>query len=113
MEDTIRLGSIICDRYRTCAGGKCLRALHNREGAFERYNGKDVELIGFATRNGCRAGALSMCRRRLRTIGRRSSILPPLDAPFPFHNRLRYFRYVGMPPRRFNYPCKKKFSPLP
>jgi len=54
--ETIKLGIIICDRYRTCAGGKCLRALRNREGAFERYKGRDVELVGFATCNGCPGG---------------------------------------------------------
>jgi len=36
MGEPVRLGIIICDRYRTCAVGKCLRALKNREGAFER-----------------------------------------------------------------------------
>ncbi len=34
MANPIRVGIIICDRYRACAGGKCLRALRNREGAF-------------------------------------------------------------------------------
>jgi Predicted metal-binding protein len=56
MEKSIKLGIIICDRYRTCAGGKCMRALRNREGAFERYRGKEVELVGFATCNGCPGG---------------------------------------------------------
>jgi len=64
MGDAIKLGIIICDRYRTCAGGKCLRALKNREGAFERYKGKEVELVGFATCNGCPGEMSSTCRRR-------------------------------------------------
>jgi len=54
--ETVKLGIIICDRYRTCAGGKCLRSLRNREGAFDRYKGKEVELVGFATCNGCPGG---------------------------------------------------------
>jgi hypothetical protein len=29
-----KLGIIICDRYRRCAGGKCLRDMRSREGAF-------------------------------------------------------------------------------
>jgi hypothetical protein len=37
-----KIGIIICDRYRTCAGGKCLRALQNREGAFARYEGEQA-----------------------------------------------------------------------
>jgi len=51
-----RIGLIICDRYRTCAGGKCLRALRNREGAFSLYQGQDVELVGYTTCDGCPGG---------------------------------------------------------
>ena len=51
-----KIGIIICDRYRTCAGGKCLRALRNREGAFSRYAGEEVELVGYTTCNGCPGG---------------------------------------------------------
>lgn len=51
-----KIGIIICDRYRTCAGGKCLRALQNREGAFARYKGEQVELVGYTTCGGCPGG---------------------------------------------------------
>jgi predicted metal-binding protein len=51
-----KIGIIICDRYRTCAGGKCLRALRNREGAFDRYEGEKVELVGYTTCGGCPGG---------------------------------------------------------
>ncbi len=34
----VKVGIIICDRYRTCAGGKCLRSMRNREGAFSIYS---------------------------------------------------------------------------
>jgi predicted metal-binding protein len=56
MESKIKIGIIICDRYRTCAGGKCFRALKNREGAFSIYDGKDVELVGYTTCDGCPGG---------------------------------------------------------
>lgn len=56
MSDTTKIGAIVCDRYRTCAGGKCLRAMKNREGAFHIYNGMDVELVGYTTCNGCPGG---------------------------------------------------------
>lgn len=58
MRAPTRVGIIICDRYRTCAGGKCLRALHRREGAFAAYAGQDVELVGFTTCGGCPGGNL-------------------------------------------------------
>ncbi|MBN2258018.1 MAG: CGGC domain-containing protein [Anaerolineaceae bacterium] len=56
MSNKINLGIIICDRYRTCSGGKCLRALKNREGAFSIYLKSEVELVGYTTCNGCPGG---------------------------------------------------------
>ncbi|MCL7959605.1 MAG: CGGC domain-containing protein [marine benthic group bacterium] len=56
MSDTIKLGIIICDRYRRCAGGKCFRALRNRDGAFNRYVDREVELVGYTTCDGCPGG---------------------------------------------------------
>lgn len=56
METVTKIGIIICDRYRTCAGGKCLRAMRNREGAFQRYSGKEIELVGYTTCDGCPGG---------------------------------------------------------
>ena len=57
MSQTTKIGIIICDRYRACAGGKCFRSLRNREGAFSRY-GKDleVEVVGYTTCAGCPGG---------------------------------------------------------
>lgn len=52
----LKIGIIICDRYHTCAGGKCFRAVRNREGAFERYRGMDVEVAAFTTCGGCPGG---------------------------------------------------------
>ena len=56
MTDVILIGIIICDRDHTCAGGKCLRALRNREGAFQRYASSQVELVGYTTCGGCPGG---------------------------------------------------------
>lgn len=53
---TTKIGIIICNRYRTCAGGKCLRAMRNREGAFSIYADSDVELVGYTTCDGCPGG---------------------------------------------------------
>lgn len=54
--EKIRLGIIICDRHNTCAGGKCFRALQNRDGAFEIYKNQDVELVGYTSCGGCPGG---------------------------------------------------------
>ena len=56
MDAKIKVGIIICDRYRTCAGGKCLRALRDREGAFSAYANSEIELVGYTTCNGCPGG---------------------------------------------------------
>ena len=57
MKKTTKIGIIICDRYRSCAGGKCFRALQEREGAFDIY-GKDenVEIVGYTSCGGCPGG---------------------------------------------------------
>ena len=51
-----KIGIIICDRYRRCAGGKCFRSLQKREGAFTRYKDMDVELVGYTSCDGCPGG---------------------------------------------------------
>lgn len=51
-----KIGIIICDRYRRCAGGKCFRALRNREGAFDRYAEAEIEVVGYTTCDGCPGG---------------------------------------------------------
>jgi predicted metal-binding protein len=56
MSDKTKIGIIICDRYRRCAGGKCLRAMKNREGAFSIYADTEVELVGYTTCEGCPGG---------------------------------------------------------
>ncbi len=56
MGELVRIGIFICNRYHTCAGGKCLRAMRNREGAFDRYVGKELELVGYTTCDGCPGG---------------------------------------------------------
>jgi len=53
----MKIGIIICGRYSSCAGGKCFRALKNREGAFSIYKRIDnLELVGFTTCGGCPGG---------------------------------------------------------
>lgn len=56
MTDKTKIGIIICNRYHTCAGGKCLRSLRNREGSFSIYKEQEVELVGYTTCAGCPGG---------------------------------------------------------
>ena len=69
MIEKVKIGIIICDRYRTCAGGKCLKSLRNREGAFSVYRGKEVELAGFTTCGGCPGGNIEYAPEEMRRNG--------------------------------------------
>lgn len=52
-----KIGIIICNRYHTCGGGKCFRALRERVGAFSVYpKDETVEIVGFSTCGGCPGG---------------------------------------------------------
>ncbi len=53
----MKIGIIICDRYHSCAGGKCFRAMQRKEGAFSIYQeDKDLEIVGYTTCGGCPGG---------------------------------------------------------
>ena len=65
----VKIGIIICDRYRNCAGGKCFRALKNREGAFSIYKNKDVELVGYTTCGGCPGGNVEYAPEEMKKNG--------------------------------------------
>jgi len=64
-----KIGIIICDRYRSCAGGKCFRALRDREGAFEAYEGEEVELVGFTSCGGCPGGNIEYAPEEMKKNG--------------------------------------------
>lgn len=69
MGTPVRIGIIICDRYHTCAGGKCLRSLREREGAFAKYRGQDVELVGYTTCGGCPGGNIEYAPEEMKKNG--------------------------------------------
>jgi predicted metal-binding protein len=64
-----KIGIIICDRWNTCAGGKCLRALQRREGAFRRYADEEVELVGYTTCGGCPGGNVEYAPAEMKKNG--------------------------------------------
>ncbi len=69
MVKKVKIGIIICDRYRNCAGGKCLKALRNREGAFSIYKDKEVELVGYTTCGGCPGGNIEYAPEEMKKNG--------------------------------------------
>ena len=64
-----KIGILICDRYRMCAGGKCLRSLRNREGAFSVYQGRELNLVGYATCGGCPGGNVEYAPEEMKKNG--------------------------------------------
>lgn len=67
--EKIKIGIIICDRYKSCAGGKCFRALQNREGAFEIYKNQDVEIAAYTTCGGCPGGNIEYAPEEMKKNG--------------------------------------------
>lgn len=66
----MKIGIIICDRYRNCAGGKCFKALKNREGAFSIYNkNEELELVGYTSCGGCPGGNVEYAPEEMKKNG--------------------------------------------
>ena len=69
MGEPVKIGIIICDRYRSCGGGKCFRALKNREGAFSKYKNQEVEVVGYTTCGGCPGGNVEYAPEEMKKNG--------------------------------------------
>lgn len=69
MEQPVKIGIIICDRYRSCGGGKCFRALKNREGAFVKYKNQEVEVVAYTTCGGCPGGNVEYTPEEMKKNG--------------------------------------------
>jgi predicted metal-binding protein len=65
----VKIGIIICDRYKGCAGGKCFRSVTDREGAFEAYKGYDVEIAGYTSCGGCPGGNIEYAPEEMKKNG--------------------------------------------
>lgn len=65
-----KIGIIICDRYGTCAGGKCFKALKNRDGAFSIYSDTDdIEIAGYTSCGGCPGGNIEYAPEEMKKNG--------------------------------------------
>ena len=64
-----KISIIICDQYHTCAGGKCLRAMRNREGAFAMYKEEEIEIVGYTTCGGCPGGNIEHAPAEMKKNG--------------------------------------------
>ncbi|MGC8979038.1 CGGC domain-containing protein [Caldisericum sp.] len=69
MKEKVKIGIIICDRYKDCAGGKCFRSLKERAGAFSIYKGKEVEIVGYTSCGGCPGGNIEYAPEEMKKNG--------------------------------------------
>jgi predicted metal-binding protein len=67
------IGIINChDVSRRCSSSGCLKALHDRTGAFARYTDEELRIVSFVHCNGCGDGAVERVvarARRMREVG--------------------------------------------
>jgi predicted metal-binding protein len=57
-EETMKkIGIIICGRYQSCGGGKCLRSMREKVGGFSIYSkDEELQLVGYSYCGGCPGG---------------------------------------------------------
>ncbi|RKZ15929.1 CGGC domain-containing protein [bacterium] len=107
-----KVGIIICDRYRACAGGKCFRSLEKREGGFARYDGQEVELVGFTSCGGCPGGNVEHAPEEMKNNGAEVVHLATgLVVGYPPCPYLDYFREFI--PRKFGMEVVVGTHPVP
>ena len=69
MNNQIKIGIIICDRYKNCAGGKCFKALKEKVGAFDIYANNEVEVVGYTSCGGCPGGNIEYAPEEMKKNG--------------------------------------------
>jgi predicted metal-binding protein len=93
LKEKLKVGIIICNRYHKCAGGKCLRAFRNREGAFSLYKDREIELVGYTTCDGCPGGNVEYAPAEMKKNGAQVIHLATgLVVGYPPCPRINYFK---------------------
>lgn len=115
MGDKVKVGVIICGRYRNCAAGKCFRAAREKEGAFAQYGDREVEVVGFTTCGGCPGGNVEYTPEEMKKNGAEVIHLATcLVVGYPPCNNIRHFsRFIkekyGMDVVVGTHPIPKKY----
>lgn len=109
----MKVGIIICDRYRSCGGGKCLRAMRERTGGFAKYpKDEALELVGYSSCNGCPGGNVEYVPEEMIKNGVEAIHLATgLVVGYPPCPRLPYFKeYIET---RYGIPVVIGTHPIP
>lgn len=109
----MKIGIIICDRYRDCAGGKCFRSMRNREGAFDIYDIEDpLEIVGYTSCGGCPGGNIEYAPEEMIKNGAEAIHLATgLVVGYPPCPRINFFREFIK--ERYNIPVIIGTHPIP
>ncbi len=107
-----KIGIIICDRYHRCGGGKCFKALREREGAFDVYKNNEVEVVGYTTCGGCPGGNIEYVPEEMVKNGADTIHLATgMVVGYPPCPRVGYFKkYIE---ERFNVKVVAGTHPIP
>jgi len=108
-----KIGIIICGRYQECGGGKCLRSMRERVGAFNRYSSEEkLELVGYSYCGGCPGGNIEYVPEEMIKNGAEVIHLATgLIVGYPPCPRIRQFiQYIET---RFNIPVVVGTHPIP
>lgn len=112
MEKITKVGIIICDRYRRCAGGKCLRAMRDKQGAFCVYQDSDLQLVGYTSCDGCPGGNIEYAGEEMLKNGAQAIHLATgLVVGYPPCPNIRYFK--SFLEKRFGVPVVVGTHPIP
>lgn len=109
----MRIGIIICDRYRSCGGGKCFRAMRERAGAFAIYSQDEpLELVGYSSCGGCPGGNVEYVPEEMIKNGAEAIHLATgLVVGYPPCPYLDYF--VQFIEQRYDVPAVVGTHPIP
>jgi predicted metal-binding protein len=108
-----KIGIVICGRYQSCGGGKCLRAMRERVGAFARYPKEEpLELVGYSTCGGCPGGNVEYVPEEMAKNGAEVIHLATgLVVGYPPCPRIRHFKQFVE--ARYGLPVVVGTHPIP
>ena len=99
-----KIGIIICNRERTCNGGKCFMAVKERVGVFRKYpEDEPLEVVGYIACGGCPGERLERAPAEMKKYGAEEIVLASCFfagyPPCPYiENFIQYIEnYVGLP----------------
>lgn len=112
----MKIGIIICDRYHTCGGGKCFRAIRERTGGFAHYpKEQSIEVVGYSTCGGCPGGNVEYVPEEMIKNGAEAIHLATgLVVGYPPCPRQEYFKQFieqryGVPVTIGTHPIPQKY----